>query len=343
MLTGRVAAVNTRAEATGTAAIPGADAPLDSYSNALLDKNVQLIGGSRSIGGSSRPHVDHGRGKTELIVMDTADASDILLGGGGDDVIKGLAGNDIIDGDRWLNVRIAIHQNRDGTGPVIASADGMTAKIYQVVNGVVTENLYNPAGVQNFQGMTLQESMFDRTLNPGQLKIVREIVDGNEAGDIDTAVYTDVVTNYTFTRNADGSVTVNHSGFVDGAVGNVEGAGEKPVSDGIDRLFNIERLRFSNGAGGTVEFDIDQLINEPATGLPVISDLTPTEGQALTVDTSSIADVNGVGSFCLSVAVSRSTAWSGRTSRERPARRSRPSTSPVINSDLRPARDSRSS
>ncbi len=297
VLTGRVAAVNTRAEVTGTAAIPGADAPLDSYSNALLDKNVQLIAGlDQLVAHLARTSITVA-GKTELIVMDTADASDILLGGGGDDVIKGLAGNDIIDGDRWLNVRIAIHQNRDGTGPVIASADGMTAKIYQVVNGVVTENLYNPAGVQNFQGMTLQQSMFDRTLNPGQLKIVREIVDGNEAGDIDTAVYTDVVTNYTFTRNADGSVTVNHSGFVDGAVGNVEGAGEKPVSDGIDRLFNIERLRFSNGAGGTVEFDIDQLINEPATGLPVISDLTPTEGQALTVDTSSIADVNGVGSF----------------------------------------------
>ena len=52
--------------------------------------------------------------------MNTADASDILLGGGGSDVIKGLAGNDIIDGDHWLNVRIAIHANQDGTGPVIA-------------------------------------------------------------------------------------------------------------------------------------------------------------------------------------------------------------------------------
>ena len=65
--------------------------------------------------------------------------------------------------------------------------------------------------------------MFDRTLNPGQLEIVREIVDGNATGDIDTAVYTDVVDNYTFTRNADGSVTVDHSGFVeDAAAGDVE-------------------------------------------------------------------------------------------------------------------------
>ena len=45
VLTGRVVAVNTRAEATGTAAIPGPDSPLESYSNDLLEKNVALING----------------------------------------------------------------------------------------------------------------------------------------------------------------------------------------------------------------------------------------------------------------------------------------------------------
>ena len=51
---------------------------------------------------------------------------------------------------------------------------------------------------------------------PGQLQIVREIVDGdvaNAAADI--AVYTDIRDNYTITRNADGSITVAHTGFVD--------------------------------------------------------------------------------------------------------------------------------
>ena len=45
ILTGRVVAVNTRAEATGTAAIPGPDSPLESFSNDLLQKNVALING----------------------------------------------------------------------------------------------------------------------------------------------------------------------------------------------------------------------------------------------------------------------------------------------------------
>ena len=35
--------------------------------------------------------------------------------------------------------------------------------------------------------------------------------------------------------------------------------------------------------------------NTVATGAPVISDLTPLEGQALTLNTASIADPNGVG------------------------------------------------
>ena len=45
VLTGRKTAVNTRAEIEGTAAIPGPNSPLDSYSNDLLAKNVALING----------------------------------------------------------------------------------------------------------------------------------------------------------------------------------------------------------------------------------------------------------------------------------------------------------
>src|SRR5690606_7627931 len=37
------------------------------------------------------------------------------------------------------------------------------------------------------------------------------------------------------------------------------------------------------------------LFNIPATGVPLISDTTPTEGQLLSVDTSGIADGNGLG------------------------------------------------
>ncbi len=39
--------------------------------------------------------------------------------------MMGRGGDDIIDGDAWLNVRISVRQNLDGTGPEIASYDTM--------------------------------------------------------------------------------------------------------------------------------------------------------------------------------------------------------------------------
>ena len=79
---------------------------------------------SRSVDAQGQPVLDE-NGNPELIVLDTSDASDIILGGGGSDTIKGFAGNDIIDGDKWLNVRIRIV--KDG---VTYTADGMTGKVY---------------------------------------------------------------------------------------------------------------------------------------------------------------------------------------------------------------------
>ena len=76
-------------------------------------------------------------------------AGDIILGGGGSDEIWGQGGDDIIDGDRWLNTRISVRQNIDGTGPEIASHNSMT---------------------------TLSAAMAAGTINPGQLVIAREIL-----------------------------------------------------------------------------------------------------------------------------------------------------------------------
>ena len=280
-LTGRSQPVGARVEIDNTAAIPGPDSILDSYSNALLEKNLSLISGLAELVAHKERTTVTVAGKQETIVMETSDASDILLGGGGSDVIKGLAGNDVIDGDRWLNVRIAV---KDDNGNEIGSTDGMTEKVYDAAGNVL------------FGGRTLDALVFSRVVNPGNLSIVREILDGNQAGDIDVAVYTDVMDNYTFTRNADGSITVDHSGFdEDAAADDDEELAARPLSDGVDRLFNIEKLRFSDGNGGTVEYWVDELFNMPATGAPVISDTTPTEGQTLGVDTSGIADPNGMG------------------------------------------------
>ncbi|WP_283207320.1 beta strand repeat-containing protein, partial [Methylobacterium soli] len=254
-LTGRSVAVNTRAEAEGTAAIPNDGSALDTYSNALLETNVDLITGLRALVAHVTRTNQTGRdGVVESVVLETADASDILLGGGGSDVIKGLAGNDVIDGDKWLNVRIAIHTNKDGTGPVIGTADGMSGKVYapeDYVNGEI-----RAGAVALYNGKGLDALMFSRTLNPGQLNIVREIVDGNKAGDVDTAVYTDVVANYTFGTNSDGSIFVDHTGFVEtqGADGGGEDeAAPKPLSDGRDTVRGIEKLQFTGSVLNVIE------------------------------------------------------------------------------------------
>ncbi len=278
-------------DADGNATEVDPDAPLDSYSNALLEKNLHLIDGLDALVAHLERRQVTVAGKTETIVMDTADASDIILGGGGSDLIEGKAGNDIIDGDQWLNVRISI---RDDEGNQLATVDSLD----QVVTG---------AAVATWNGKTLPELMLSRAIVPDQLHIVREILDGEEDGDVDTAVYWDVRENYAFVRNVDGSVTVEHVTQSD-AIDPV--TGRNRLSDGIDRLFNIERLRFADG-----EFDIEDLAPPPnnvATGLPLISDQTPTEGQVLTVDTSAIQDADGLGTFSYrwQVSTDNGTSWS---------------------------------
>ena len=112
-------------------------------------------------------------------------AGDIILGGDGSDRITGRAGDDIIDGDKWLNVRNSVRQNLDATGPEIDSHNSMT---------------------------TLAAAMFAGTYNPGQLVIVREILaTGDAVVDTDTAVFAGAASEYIFAGNADGSIQVTHT------------------------------------------------------------------------------------------------------------------------------------
>src|SRR4029077_13605706 len=73
----------------------------------------------------------------------------IILGGDGADIIEGRGGDDLIDGDAWLNVRISVRANADGTGPEIATYDTITEMVPLMLAG---------------------------TYNPGQLVAVREIL-----------------------------------------------------------------------------------------------------------------------------------------------------------------------
>lgn len=275
-----------RGDSRANATVPGVDAGAESLMdhNELTQAGVDRIAGLRAVLGDwVAPAPGAGVDREGVIAFD---AGNILLGGGGSDILEGRGGNDVLDGDSWLNVRIRIE-----AGGQVYTAERMAGKVYlesAVVQGVAPAN-----AVAQFGGKTLDALMLAGTLNPGQLSIVREVVKDDGVGDSDVAQYWDVVDNYSFTRGADGSYIVTHSGF-DPANGP---AGVNMVSDGTDKLWNIETLRFGNGNGGTIDFAIDQLFNTPATGVPVISDLTPTEGQALSVNTAAIADEQGLGAF----------------------------------------------
>ncbi|MGO4676471.1 peroxidase family protein, partial [Bosea sp. 2YAB26] len=175
------------------------------------------------------------------------DGGNIILGGKGSDIIQGRGGDDIIDGDRYLNVRISVRHNLDGSGPEIATFDSMEPMVPLMLNG---------------------------TYNPGQLRIVREILSSNTT-DFDTAKFSGLRASYTITPNADGSVTVTDN------VG----------TDGTDTLRNIERLQFADQSivlGGA---------NNQPVGRPVIVDSTTTNvgiqvGDVLTV---SLAGLNLAG------------------------------------------------
>ncbi len=100
----------------------------------------------------------------------------ILIGGDGSDEIHGRGGYDILDGDAWLNVRIKI----DMGGGVVYSAESLSTNT--ALSGPNAGKVYatdangDPdfTDVQ-FGGRSLQSLLLDRTINPGQMSIVREI------------------------------------------------------------------------------------------------------------------------------------------------------------------------
>jgi Ca2+-binding RTX toxin-like protein len=149
----------------------------------------------------------------------------ILLGGGGADVIEGRGADDIIDGDKAVHTRISVR-----TDPKVSTTEIGTTDLLEHV--ALSGNF--GAGTT---GMTLQQAVFAGKVDPGNMVIVREIVtEPATAGAADTAVFSGPRANYTITPNANGSVTV------------ADGGGAGP--DGTDTLTGVEVLRFG-GISGT--------------------------------------------------------------------------------------------
>jgi Ca2+-binding RTX toxin-like protein len=144
----------------------------------------------------------------------------ILLGGAGSDSLEGRGANDILDGDRYLNVRLSIR-----TDPALASSQIGSTDLME--HAALTGD-FGPGTA----GMTLQQAVFAGLVDPGNIVAVREILNPGAGTSVDTALFSGPRSNYTLTRNSNGSVTV------------ADNAAVVAAGDGIDTLWNIEMLSF---------------------------------------------------------------------------------------------------
>ena len=128
-------------------------------------------------------------------------------------------------------------------------------------------------GPGSLPGMTLEEAVFKGIVDPGNLVAVREIKTPGPNNDTDTAVFRNPLNTYTITHNANGSITVDNQGG----------------TDGVDTLWNIEQLQFSDTTIPAVQAPT----NTPATGTVTLSTTTPTAGVAVTAS-GSFTDADGI-------------------------------------------------
>jgi hypothetical protein len=134
--------------------------------------------------------------------------------------------------------------------------------------------------------LELRADVFAGRINPGDISIFRSIVTGDSApDDVDTAVYSGARAEYLISVNADGTVTVDHQGGL----------------DGVDTLRNMERLQFTDGT-------MPVPTNRPATGTVLVSDTTPTEDQLLVATNAGIADPDGIDAATLAFGWQAETA-----------------------------------
>jgi Ca2+-binding RTX toxin-like protein len=143
----------------------------------------------------------------------------ILLGGAGSDTVEGRGANDIIDGDRALNIKISV-RNHAKSAQEIGSTDLM-------------EHRYLRDGTGALTGSTLQAAVFNGTVDPADLRIVRSIENAPTAGDIDTAQFSGPRADYDITPNLNRTkMTITHA--------------RGTQADGVDTVTNVEKLKFSD-------------------------------------------------------------------------------------------------
>ena len=278
------------------------------------------------------------------------DGNDTIIGAGGQDQLYGEAGDDLLWGglsgpaapfDRDVNtglVAAGVNAALIATNPgvdVISGGAGNDTISFQgefgafninLATGIVTSDrdlngsfvLEDIIGAMVDDGAGGQIFQFSFDVENATGGIGNDTITGDAGANILLGLGgDDVLTGGGGNDSLDGGAGTDRAVF-SGVVGNyalsvVGGAvivRDLVGSGGTDTMTNVERFRFSNGAGGTVEYTLAQL-PFAATGAAIISDTTPLQGQTLTVNTSSIADLNGLGPFSFQWQRSTNgTSWS---------------------------------
>ncbi|MDT7708998.1 MAG: hypothetical protein QOG20_4605 [Pseudonocardiales bacterium] len=199
-------------------------------------------------------------------------AGNVLLGGDGADLFEGRGADDVIDGDRYLNVRLSVRSGP--TGPEIGSTE--------LMENLPKTGTFGPGTT----GMTLQQAVFAGLVDPGNIVAVREILAPATPAGIDTAVFSGPRADY------DVTLIENNTGVT---VAHTRGA----ATDGVDTLRNVEKLQFSDqtvnalpnrpGTAGATLLNLGT--NAAVPGNP--ARLTPQEAVPVAVNTAGIVDPDG--------------------------------------------------
>ncbi|TBN41999.1 heme peroxidase [Paracoccus subflavus] len=176
----------------------------------------------------------------------------IIMGGAGSDQMMGRGGFDVLDGDAWLNVRIRIRvdgneYSAESLNSSQAAAGPFAGKVYAVgTDG--RPDFSAPA----FGGRSLTALLLDRTINPGDMSIVREILKAAPGTARDTAIFAGNVSEYEIEGRGfqigtspliQAAYDVNGDGFI--SVRDLGGGGRAAFDD-TDLIRNIEDLRFAD-------------------------------------------------------------------------------------------------
>lgn len=238
----------------------GIDTVRTALNNYTLGTNLEklILDGTAAINGSGNELANTITGNSAANSLSGAEGVDTLIGGNGADTLDGGDGADRLEGGSGNDT----YQIDNSNDVIVEGTSGgvdtlITSASYVLRNNASVEILKAAAGtdVINVTGNNLANTLHgNRGIN---------VLDGgaDENGD-DVAVFTGRRTDYTITRNQNGSFKLQDS---------------RANADGTDTVFNVEIFKFSDGS-----VTAENLLNKAPTGITLDFDVVAENSKAKT-------------------------------------------------------------